>query len=484
MSVQNRALCKDCSAMKRFVFLAINYDRYWNHTGFPVIIYRCSLLIANPFLHLVLRRDKVHILSVTPTSLHTFLSLASPFVRYPRSLLLPYHSYLSLLTSSHSFNRYLLLTMKATVYTGALSIVLGYAVAAPAPQSSLIVSEAPQTVKPYVLRKLSGASVAVGEQIYRFSVTGNSSGGAYTLMQTNAPASNALGVLPHLHKTHYENFYCTKGRVSVWAKTNAEQGRVLTQGDYGAVPPNAVHTFQMLDPDTQLTGVIQPGGFEKLFFTIGDPSFRTSTGSPFVPSAAKPGVDPGANPGMIAALQGLDVFASFDFKPTQSFVNGAVGSGNASWHDGKNVLAQDEKTPNFVAKNYGPKYLNTENGYKIIAPLATGKQSADKFTMGTITMSPLLANTTNNPTTLSQHVAFQLEEGQLVVGINGETVTLIDGDVVFIPSGTAFTYYAAVPFTKFLYVSAGGNGLDAQLIQKSIPWEYASYPVHAGFVGH
>jgi hypothetical protein len=61
-------------------------------------------------------------------------------------------------------------------------------------------------------------------------------------------------------------------------------------------------------------------------------------------------------------------------------------------------LPQDELTSNFIAKNYGPKYLNTENRYKIIAPLATGKQSANKFTVGTITMSPRLSNYTDNPT--------------------------------------------------------------------------------------
>jgi quercetin dioxygenase-like cupin family protein len=372
--------------------------------------------------------------------------------------------------------------MKPLAVLGALSAISSIVTAAPAP-STLVVDEAPQTVRPYVLRKLSGASVAVGEQIYRFSVTGNSSGGAFTLMQTNAPSSNALGVLPHLHKTHYENFYCSKGAVRVWAKTNSSsEGRLLTPGDYGAVPTDTVHTFQMMEPDTQLTGVIYPGGFEKLFFTIGDPSFKTSTGSLFTPAPPKSGQDPGANPAMIAALQSLDVYASFDFQPSMNFNNGVIGSGNAPWHNGKNLLAQDDMTPNFVAKNYGPKYLNTENGYKIIAPLATGKQSADKFTMGTITLSPRQANTTDNPTTLYQHVAFQVQEGQLVVGIKGESVSLIEGDVVFVPSGTSFTYYASVPFTKFLYVSAGGNGLDAQLIQKSIPWEYATYPTYAGFV--
>jgi quercetin dioxygenase-like cupin family protein len=373
--------------------------------------------------------------------------------------------------------------MKSFAVLGALSTILSFVDAAPA-LSSLIVDEAPQTVRPYVLRKLSGASVAVGQQIYRFSVTGNSSGGAFTLMQTNAPESNALGVLPHLHKTHYENFYCTKGAVRVWAKTNSSsEGRLLTPGDYGSVPSNTVHTFQMMEPDTQLTGVIYPGGFEKLFFTIGDPSFKTSTGSLFTPAAPKPEADPGANPGMIAALQSLDVYAAFDFQPDMNFTNGVVGKASAPWHTGSNALAQDAKAPAFVAKNYGPKYLNTENEYKLIAPLATGKQTADKFTMGTITLSPRMANTTDNPTTLYQHVAFQVQEGQLVVGIKGETVSLIDGDVFFVPSGTSFTYYASVPFTKFLYVSAGGNGLDAQLIQKAIPWDYATYPTFAGFKG-
>jgi quercetin dioxygenase-like cupin family protein len=371
--------------------------------------------------------------------------------------------------------------MKSAMFVGGLSLLVSVVAAARAAPNGLVVDEAPQFVRPYVLRKFSGQSVAVGEQIYRFSVTGNSSGGAFTLMQTNAPSSKELGVLPHLHKIHYENFYCSKGTVQVWAKTNAtsEQARVLTQGDYGAVPVNTIHTFQMTDPDTQLTGVIQPGGFEKLFFAIGDRSFSTSTGSAFVPAAPNASKDPGANPGMIAALQSMDVFAQFDFNPRRDFVNGAAGSGN--WHNGKNTLAQDELTPNFIAKNYGPKYLNTENGYKIIAPLATGKQSANKFTMGTITMSPRLSNYTDNPTTLPQHVAFQLEEGQLVVSVKGETVNLINGDVVFVPSGTPFSYYASVPFTKFLYVNAGSNGIDHQLLQKSVAWEYATYPTYAGF---
>ncbi|GMF65649.1 unnamed protein product [Phytophthora lilii] len=130
--------------------------------------------------------------------------------------------------------------------------------------ASLVVDTAPDELRAYVLPKNHGEAVKIGDQVYRFSVTGPSSGGAFSLLQTNAPESTSLGVLPHIHKTHYENFYCTRGRFQLWAEsynsTSEQQTRVLTQGDYGAVPHSTYHTFQVLDPDTQMTGVIQPGG--------------------------------------------------------------------------------------------------------------------------------------------------------------------------------------------------------------------------------
>lgn len=372
----------------------------------------------------------------------------------------------------------------AAALVGTLLSVAAAAPASRAASESLIVDTAPQYVRPYVLPKFSGQAVAVGQQIYRFSVTGNSSDGAFTLMQTNAPSSTSLGVLPHIHKEHYENFYCTKGRVQLWAKTNAtgEAARVLTPGDYGAVPHNTIHTFQITDPDTQLTGVIQPGGFEELFIAIGDGAYNSSTGSAFVPAASNSSSGAGSSAGLISALESFDVFAQLDFSPRYDFVNGSAGA-SGNWHDGSNALAKDAYTPNFVAKGYGPKYLNVDDGvYRVLQPLVTGTQSASNFTMGTITMSPLLSNQTASEQNLGQHLAFQMEEGQLVVAVDGyDTVSLIQGDVVFIPAGTSFTYHASVPFTKFLYVSAGGDGLDYQLLQKSVSWDYTTYPTYAGY---
>lgn len=62
----------------------------------------------------------------------------------------------------------------------------------------LEVSIVPDYVRPYVVRAYSIPGVVVGPQIYRFPVTGPSSGNAFTLISTAAPASDELGVLPHV----------------------------------------------------------------------------------------------------------------------------------------------------------------------------------------------------------------------------------------------------------------------------------------------
>ncbi|KAL0933733.1 quercetin 2,3-dioxygenase [Colletotrichum truncatum] len=294
-------------------------------------------------------------------------------------------------------------------------------------EESLVLEQAPEVLRPYVLRKGSGQAVSVGQQVYRLSVTGNSSAGAFSLLQTNAPDSKHLGVLPHVHKLHFENFYCTKGRFQVWTKTNdTEQARILYQGDYAAVPQNTIHTFQILDPDSQGTGVIYPGGFERLFLSVSEQPYLSSAGSPYTPATAENSAGEQLNPDAIATWATYDVHAHLEFTPRRDLVNGSAG-GSGYWHDGPNFLGPDSKTPNFIAKGYGPKYLNTDGGvYRIITPFATKNQTDGKFSQGTVTMSPKLSNQTAIHANLKQHVAFQLEEGSLVVNVTGyETSTLI-----------------------------------------------------------
>jgi quercetin dioxygenase-like cupin family protein len=320
----------------------------------------------------------------------------------------------------------------------------------------------PNSVMPYALIKGRGVPLGGGDTWNRFPVTGNSSGGAFCIMNTHGPgASEGPRLFPHVHRKTYENFYARKGRVQLWGQdldgflkgTSVQQTRILGPGDFGAIPTNGIHTFQMIEPDTLLTGVLVPGGFEEFFFNMASPSF---------------------NP---MSLNSWDVYPQLNFTARPDAVNGIAGSGN--WYNGSNTLTGNSRTPNFVAKNYGPKWLNSQHGYhQIVTPFVTGKETDNKFAQGTITMSLKKAEHTAPSMKLPFHTAFMMEEGQLGVTVDGyDHIRLIDGDVVFIPANTPFTYYAEAEFTKFMYVSGGGDGLDAVLMKGGKSYGKAIYPL-------
>lgn len=349
-----------------------------------------------------------------------------------------------------------------------------------AARSSLWVDKAPDCVKPYVIEHYAPAqAVAIGAQIYRFPVTGPSSGGKFSLLSTSSPASGSLGVLPHIHQKHFENFFCYKGRFQLWTeKYDNENARLMTPGDYGAAPRNTTHTFQILDPDTEMVGVISPGGFEDLFFFLADSNYTSTTDTPFVPAASNNSAGSGSSASIISALESYDVYAQFDFDPRRDIVNGTAPA--AVWHTGANTCANNSHTPYFVAKDFGPKHLHNGSFYQLVQPFVTAVQSGEmNFTQGTITISRMLgsANSTAlSTTTLDDHTAFEVLEGALILEMAGETVTLIGGDVAFIPGGTAFKYHSEVAFTKFMYVGAGKETLDKQLIAGGVSWDYAVFP--------
>jgi hypothetical protein len=64
-------------------------------------------------------------------------------------------------------------------------------------------------------------------------------------------------------KRHYENFFSYKASFQPWTgKYGDNETRILGPGDYSAVPEGTTHTFQTVEPDTEMVGVIQPRGFE------------------------------------------------------------------------------------------------------------------------------------------------------------------------------------------------------------------------------
>ncbi|TKW51043.1 Quercetin 2,3-dioxygenase [Colletotrichum tanaceti] len=137
-----------------------------------------------------------------------------------------------------------------------------------------------------------------------------------------------------------------------------------------------------------------------------------------------------------------------------------------------------------------PLVAAAPKGYSFNQTNTTGKtlildqtpEVSQPYALRTVTLSSLMSNQAANEANLNQPLAFQLEEGALNIAIDGyDAVMLIQGDIAFIPAHTLFNYKVLAAFTKFLYVSGGGGGLDYQLLQRAVPWGHAMYPFNAGF---
>ncbi|KAF9875002.1 RmlC-like cupin [Colletotrichum karsti] len=363
--------------------------------------------------------------------------------------------------------------------------------ASPNPRQSptILVDVAPDHVRPYVLPRFKGRAIKLTQSdIIRFAITANSSGGVFSMVQHNGKTSGWTVARPHTHTLTHEHFYCTRGRVELWAQKNvtgaSHEARVASWGDYGSVPPGTIHTFQLTDPDSQLNHVFHPAGFEKLFaeFSVGE--YESSVGSPYVPISNDPEPFGPLTPEVDAQLRSLELIAAPAevYKPRRDMINGTASDAGLPWRNGPNTLPDDPTEPYFVVNNYGPAYLNTEIGYKVIQPLVTPTQTDGNFTMGTLIMSPKLDNETTTTVTLPHHFALELQEGEIILSVDSyDTTRLLQGDVAFVSANTSFSFHATVPFTKFLYMNGGGKGLDHQLLESSIPWGFPAYPTYAGF---
>lgn len=184
---------------------------------------------------------------------------------------------------------------------------------------------------------------------------------------------------------------------------------------------------------------------------------------------------PPPDPTFLQLLENFDVYAQ-NYTPRSDAIDGKAPS-NTTWHDGPNPLAADPFTPYYIAKDYGPKYINNLTGsYQIIQPLVTPLQSDGNFTLSTITIARVGLTSVDN-LSFPSHAAFKVLDGQLMVMIGDETVALLQGDVVFVPGETRFGYWSDVAYTKFLCVSQGAVGLDRVLIEGGRSWGSPVWPV-------
>ncbi|HMH24685.1 MAG TPA: cupin domain-containing protein [Puia sp.] len=113
-----------------------------------------------------------------------------------------------------------------------------------------------------------GPSLSVVGDTYRILISGEETGGAYTVIDMLIPPHGGPG--PHAHPTYQEAFYIMEGEIEV----RTESGRyTAAKGSFVNIPLGGmVHQFKN---ETQIIAhmlcIITPAGMEKMFGELGKP---------------------------------------------------------------------------------------------------------------------------------------------------------------------------------------------------------------------
>ena len=245
-------------------------------------------------------------------------------------------------------------------------------------------------------------------------------------------------------------------------------GRVASQGDFQYMPPGNNHSLQNADYDFEATTTYQPAGIEEFLLAAGS-EYASTTNSPF-DSEGKPEYN------IAAALKLADKYSvslQLGFKLNNDFTNGTTSDGEGVWHM-KGQKLPGSVAPYFLSNNMGPKFLNRASN-QVVMTLTTEAESAGNTTIATIGMGAGQMGATQS---FKAPQAFQVLEGQLTIKIGDQTVNLINGDLVFLPADTEFSYYSAVAWTKIYTYAAGSDSLASSIVKAGENWSASVFPAN------
>lgn len=128
----------------------------------------------------------------------------------------------------------------------------------------------------------AGRMLWVLGDLYEVKARSEETGGAYALFETTATAG-LPGPPPHIHRNEDEAFYVLDGEVELTV-----EGEVSTAspGTFVNLPRGTAHTFRNAgEGPARFLALLVPGGLEKFFEEIGEP-----TTDPSSPPAGPPDV--------------------------------------------------------------------------------------------------------------------------------------------------------------------------------------------------
>ena len=110
----------------------------------------------------------------------------------------------------------------------------------------------------------SSPRYAFREHEFRFLITGEQSGGSYSLMEISSPAGSGPG--PHTHDSAEEHFVVLDGELTFHV---GDQTFTAAAGDLVHVPRGVVHAFTVASVRARTLATYTPAGEEHAFIEAG-----------------------------------------------------------------------------------------------------------------------------------------------------------------------------------------------------------------------
>jgi quercetin dioxygenase-like cupin family protein len=118
--------------------------------------------------------------------------------------------------------------------------------------------------RPLHVRAATSPSYSFREHAFRFLVTGEKSGGSYSLMEIISPQGS--GPAPHVHAAAEEHFVVLDGEVDFQVR---DECFTATKGDLVHVPRGCVHGFTVRSGQAVTLATYTPAGEELAFIAAG-----------------------------------------------------------------------------------------------------------------------------------------------------------------------------------------------------------------------
>jgi quercetin 2,3-dioxygenase len=301
-------------------------------------------------------------------------------------------------------------------------------------------TELPGQATPYVVPNGGGRAFLLIDQVGRCLAGAEETGGAMAMMTLDGPAGRPIPL--HFHNKEHEFFYCHRGPIQLWL---GDESRILQRGDFGYVPPKAIHAYGLHGNHAGFIGPITPGGWERFFDLTGIPY---DGAAPF-PVGFRPEI-PFAKFGQAEHDFDMKYLPEHEYAaPTTAPDDTLPGAGE----------------PYFLRAGEGPRFLFAGG----LATVLCGAAQTD----GQISMLTLeLPRGAGMPAHrhANAHESIYVLEGSLRVTLEGAEHRLATGDFASIPAGVEHSWEGDAFFTKALLNSAPG-GIEQLLARAGEPTE-------------